>query len=168
MPATTPKYALPYPLPSEPVAEGAQAIRNLAEAVDDKLTGNEVAYQEVASNQIVGTSPGVVIALPSLVFNGSRAYLFEFFCAAVQLPAGAGTGCLFELFRNGAAAGRIGFVINNGQTTGTLTVPVFLRLRIIPPAGTMAYDVRGTSLAGNVTLNAGGVYPPIAFRAVAV
>ena len=32
MPANTPK-GLPYPLPSEPVAEGAQAIRNLAEAL---------------------------------------------------------------------------------------------------------------------------------------
>lgn len=36
MPANTPK-GLPYPLPSEPVAEGAQAIRNLAEATDTRL-----------------------------------------------------------------------------------------------------------------------------------
>jgi hypothetical protein len=34
MPATTPISGLPYPLPTEPVAEGAQAIRNLAEAID--------------------------------------------------------------------------------------------------------------------------------------
>jgi microcystin-dependent protein len=33
MPANTPR-GFPYPLPTEPVAEGAQAIRNLAEAVD--------------------------------------------------------------------------------------------------------------------------------------
>ena len=32
MPATTPR-GFPYPLPTEPVAEGAQAIRNLAEAI---------------------------------------------------------------------------------------------------------------------------------------
>lgn len=32
MPANTPR-GLPYPLPTEPVAEGAQAIRNLAEAI---------------------------------------------------------------------------------------------------------------------------------------
>jgi len=36
MPANTP-LGLPYPLPTEPVAEGAQAIRNLAEAVDVRL-----------------------------------------------------------------------------------------------------------------------------------
>lgn len=33
MPANTTR-GLPYPLPTEPVAEGAQAIRNLAEALD--------------------------------------------------------------------------------------------------------------------------------------
>jgi hypothetical protein len=35
MPANTTR-GFPYPLPTEPVAEGAQAIRNLAEAVDAK------------------------------------------------------------------------------------------------------------------------------------
>ena len=35
MPANTPR-GYPYPLPTEPVAEGAQAIRNLAEAIDAK------------------------------------------------------------------------------------------------------------------------------------
>ena len=37
MPATTPNVPLPYPLPTEPVAEGAAAIRSLAEAVDNQL-----------------------------------------------------------------------------------------------------------------------------------
>jgi len=36
MPATTPR-GYPYPLPTEPVAEGAQAIRNLAESADAKV-----------------------------------------------------------------------------------------------------------------------------------
>src|SRR5262245_18846959 len=35
MPGNTAR-GLPYPLPTEPVAEGAQAIRNLAEALDPK------------------------------------------------------------------------------------------------------------------------------------
>jgi len=34
MPANTPNSALPYPLPTEPVAEGASAIQALAEALD--------------------------------------------------------------------------------------------------------------------------------------
>ena len=36
MPANTPR-GYPYPLPVEPVAEGAQAIRNLADALDAKV-----------------------------------------------------------------------------------------------------------------------------------
>lgn len=37
MPATTPEYDFPYPLPTEPVTEGAQAIRNLAERIEAVL-----------------------------------------------------------------------------------------------------------------------------------
>lgn len=48
MPANTPK-GLPYPLPSEPVAEGAQAIRNLAEAVDKFITGGAPSTTPPAS-----------------------------------------------------------------------------------------------------------------------
>lgn len=38
MPANTPRN-FPYPLPTEPVAEGAQRIRELAEALDGNVTG---------------------------------------------------------------------------------------------------------------------------------
>lgn len=49
MPANTPK-GLPYPLPTEPVAEGAQAIRNLAEALDGKLPIAACQASVTASN----------------------------------------------------------------------------------------------------------------------
>ena len=41
MPANTPN-GLPYPLPTEPVAEGALAIRNLAEAVNTPQAWQEI------------------------------------------------------------------------------------------------------------------------------
>lgn len=41
MPGLTP-HGLPYPLPTEPVAEGAAAIRSLAEAVDHPEAWHEV------------------------------------------------------------------------------------------------------------------------------
>lgn len=47
MPANTPR-GLPYPLPTEPVAEGAQAIRNLAEAID--LAPRRIAQVVVGAN----------------------------------------------------------------------------------------------------------------------
>lgn len=48
MPANTTR-GLPYPLPSEPVAEGAQAIRNLAEAVDPLLAAGTPSATPPAS-----------------------------------------------------------------------------------------------------------------------
>lgn len=57
MPANTP-LGLPYPLPTEPVAEGAQAIRNLAESVDGRLG--------VISDQIVGATAVASIAFDAI------------------------------------------------------------------------------------------------------
>jgi hypothetical protein len=48
MPANTPR-GYPYPLPTEPVAEGAQAIRNLAETIDARDIGM-VLLAETALN----------------------------------------------------------------------------------------------------------------------
>lgn len=47
MPGTTPRRDYPYPLPTEPVAQGADAIKNLAEAVDS-LQGT-LAVRNVAA-----------------------------------------------------------------------------------------------------------------------
>lgn len=55
MPASTP-IGLPYPLPTEPVAEGAQAIRNLAEAVDAELAWSDFAGVGLFAT---GANPGV-------------------------------------------------------------------------------------------------------------
>lgn len=48
MPANTPS-GLPYPLPTEPVAEGAQAIRNLAEALDARRIGSVLLAADAAT-----------------------------------------------------------------------------------------------------------------------
>ncbi len=50
MPGTTPS-GLPYPLPSEPVRDGAVAIRNLAEKLDPRAPyGQMVINQNQATN----------------------------------------------------------------------------------------------------------------------
>src|SRR5262245_48156396 len=47
MPANTPR-GFPYPLPTEPVAQGAHAIRNLAESIDSGLNPFLTLLAEVA------------------------------------------------------------------------------------------------------------------------
>lgn len=57
MPANTPR-GFPYPLPTEPVAEGAQAIRNLAESADGIVP--------VRLADILVSAPQPTIAIPSI------------------------------------------------------------------------------------------------------
>ena len=57
MPATTPT-GLPYPLPTEPVAEGAQAIRNLAEGVE--------ARSMLKLAQVTLAAPAASLDFPSI------------------------------------------------------------------------------------------------------
>lgn len=52
MPGTTPR-GFPYPLPTEPVAEGAQAIRNLAESIDRRYRGRLTPAQFQALTNLV-------------------------------------------------------------------------------------------------------------------
>jgi hypothetical protein len=55
MPGTTPN-GLPYPLPSEPIADGADAIKNLALALDLPL----MARLLTAAGQSVGTAQAAI------------------------------------------------------------------------------------------------------------
>lgn len=89
MPAVTAR-GMPYPLPTEPVAEGAQAIRNLAEAVAPALVstlpaspydGQEVFY-------LADAAAGVVWHLCYRAASPS-AYKWEF----------VGGASLFQLYR---------------------------------------------------------------------
>ena len=71
MPANTPKYALPYPLPTEPVAEGAQAIRNLAERLDAYAGLTILAETQLAAAAPTMTFPASLkrIATPSFIWR---------------------------------------------------------------------------------------------------
>jgi len=74
MPGTTPEGA-PYPLPSEPVRDGAVAIRNLAEWVSPRtprktmvVNGN---YVTDAQGYFSITVPGTTVAAAVLMYIGT-------------------------------------------------------------------------------------------------
>jgi hypothetical protein len=56
MPANTPR-GYPYPLPTEPVAEGAQAIRNLAEKIDAQSAVDLIAKKSLATDNFFSAIP---------------------------------------------------------------------------------------------------------------
>ena len=70
MPANTTR-GLPYPLPTEPVAEGAQAIRNLAEALDPKLAQLIQAIAPLAATAAGFSFPNIPQTFRSLQVVGS-------------------------------------------------------------------------------------------------
>lgn len=86
MPATTAK-GHPYPLATEPVNAGAQAIRSLAESVDTLLpartaVGNSnIVCTNAASAQTVVTFPaGRFSTAPRVVISpGNWSYIFQVF-----------------------------------------------------------------------------------------
>ena len=94
MPSNTPG-GLPYPLPTEPVAEGAQAIRNLAEAVDSKL----IAPPRRAVHLTGGYRGTGVVADGTWHWIGSSGD--ELLPAFLLDPADFGAGLLFTQIRFG-------------------------------------------------------------------
>lgn len=70
MPDVTPIYQLPYPLPEEPVADGAQAIRALAETTESVLAGSALmtgAAVDVIPTRIEAGDGGTYQIGPPLV-----------------------------------------------------------------------------------------------------
>jgi hypothetical protein len=86
MPANTP-HGLPYPLPSEPVAEGAQAIRDLAEALDiTRLFYLRLAVSaDYATTGAWASIPGANFTLPE-----AGTYFFVVTCTVDVRTAVAG------------------------------------------------------------------------------
>jgi hypothetical protein len=74
MPATTPVFHLPYPLPTDQVSAGAGDIRGLAEAIEPILAGNVDAPGTAARWMLqtgadgVPLAAGETLALPVAVY----------------------------------------------------------------------------------------------------
>lgn len=164
MPANTPK-GLPYPLPTEPVAEGAQAIRNLAEAVDAQLGGREIVYQPCAADvsTAVPASPGAQFYnFPAATFQAAKYYL-ELFFPVIRCNTAA--TLYWQMMEAGAPVAGVPFagVDIPNQTTVGGGVAVSLRIPFNPTAGSHTYAVNwiGNGVAV-FTVRATGLAPATA------
>lgn len=73
MPASTPKRSLPYPLPTEPLADGANAIKNLALALDGAVLVQAGKVTVGAGTSVVVTFPVPFSAVPAVVASALTA-----------------------------------------------------------------------------------------------
>lgn len=112
MPGTTPTYGIPYPTPTDRVADGADAIRATAEAVDSALAGAVPAVNNARDAAVATITTNRDSANASIDSNEAAAI------AAVQQAAGpAGAeGRLAALLRPGPVPGI--------RKAGLFTVPI--------------------------------------------
>ena len=155
MPANTPR-GLPYPLPTEPVAEGAQAIRNLAEAVDPKL-GGELAYAELTTNKTVTatneTSADLVVASPAITLDGTTAVYIECYSAGVYTPNIVGAFIALILYQDGASIGRLGTF--HAWAAQQYASSFFAKRKLTPAAGSRYWSFAAITSGGSGIVSAG-------------
>ena len=157
MPANTPR-GFPYPLPAEPVAEGAQAIRNLAEAIDAKEAGRELSYTEFTAAVAVAVTgaPGVtIVTAPALTFDGTTAVLVEFFSPAFATSGNANQALSADLYDGGTTLGRIA-IVSNCATPTSVQTPVRAGRRLTPAAGSHTFIVYARNAVAGTSQVYGG------------
>ena len=155
MPANTPK-GFPYPLPTEPVAEGAQAIRNLAEAID----ASELAFAQFTGDVPItaGTeaTANPIVTAPPFTANGTSVYLIEFYCPQV-VGAGANATLACILYDGASSAGWLFVMVFASQAQ---QMPIHATRRLVPSAGAHTYSVRAFRTgAANAAFTAGAGGP---------
>lgn len=121
--------------------------------------GYEIGYDEVTTSVSVAmtteSTSTTVVTCATHTFDGA-AVMVEFFSPSVS-PAQANTAFItFSLFEGATQIGRIGTVEN--AAVGALAVPVTLKRRFSPTAGTHTYSIKAYEAggAGSVGAGAGG------------
>jgi hypothetical protein len=165
MPSQTPK-GLPFPLPTEPIADGATAIRLLAEAVDPLVgsaVGAELAYFErtVAHNLQMGvyeTSLGPV----TFTADAGVDYWVEAFWPSYSNLNG--NGYYIEFVLDGVVSGRVNWAALSAGPA------VLIRRRLVGLAAgdhTIAFQAETAGGGGGVLYagdSVGPNHPPASLR----
>jgi len=157
MSATTPIFALPYPVPADPadVPADIQALANRLETVLGGLSG--LTYAEFTSAATVtpttDATAQTLVTCPAITLDGSTAVLLEFFAYAGQ-PAGAVGASLILSFWDGSTQLARAAVIQN-NVAAPLLLPLTGKRRLTPSAGSHTFSARAHVSGGNGVVFAG-------------
>jgi hypothetical protein len=159
---TTAKWGYPYPEPTDPVADGAAAIRALAEAIDVSPPRGVVGYVERMSN--AGPLPPVTghVALGGLSFTvtlTTRRYLhLSAYCRHALFDAAGNYGTLSICDASGYVY--TDAIVVGHTIPGTALSQAIAFGRVIPAnPGTYTFGLWAESSAGNLTLVGTGNSP---------
>lgn len=153
---------LPYPTPSDPVAQGASAIQALAEAVDAQLAGKEIVYQPCTADasMAVPASPGAPFYnFPAASYLAVKHYIELFF---PTVRANAVSTLYFALAESGVLVPGLPVAgVDVPNVSGGFGVVVALRIPFTPTAGNHTYSVNWIGNGTVVfTVKATGLAPP--------
>jgi hypothetical protein len=165
MPSETPIAALPYPLPTEPIADGATAIRELAEALDPKV--GVVPALDLPAAPVDGQRAIVVDSLAAPTFAWELIYLAAIADAHKWLYVG-GEPLAIRSNADGVSTGNLSLVVplaglftirHGGQVYGAVQDTVYVSNVSVGGAGAFAQMVyRSQSAAGGMASIAGADY----------
>jgi hypothetical protein len=135
------------------------------------VPGSQLAYAEITASVTVSataeTSANLVVAAPSLAFDGVTPVIIEVFSPAVFTAPAGGANVLTFLYQDGVSIGRIAGV-QAGTTSLIVLTPVYASRRMTPTAGSHAYSWGAIQTGGNGSVLAGpggvGQYLPAYLR----
>jgi hypothetical protein len=140
---------LPYPVPTDPISQGADAIRALAEAIDTQIPVRQIAYAYVAPLLLLTTSPatiaGATITVP--VVQG-QAYVIKLICTIANSASGADRTATIRLYEAGVAVATPAFAIPY-VTGSSSTTCVVLFQRTAAATGNLVYTVTSNANLAN-------------------
>lgn len=125
----------------------------------------ELAYVENANNVVCGAGVSTIVVgpTPALTFTGTESILAEFQCP--QYNGGVGSRAIVRLFQDGVALVNLGSTLN---ATTDNRIPIVLRRRFTPAAGSHTYDIRilpsGGGVAQGLTDDGGNAIQPHSLR----
>ena len=127
------------------------------------MQGQELGYAQLVS-QVNQTStseaaPNDIVALPAITFDGVTPVMFDFFCQAVQAPAGTTGNVLYlALYDGSTVVQRIGMVTQCSAAGVANYFTMRGGCRLTPSAGSHTYKVGayGTASGGAIIAGPGG------------
>ena len=167
MAATTPIFALPYPVPTDP-ADVPADIQALATKLDGLalLAGGELAYAQATADQsfTATTAPtaNTVVTAPAVSLNGSTPVLVEFFAASVNPPSTSGGQLYFQLWDGSTDIQRLALIQNVAALV--LRLPLYVAVRLTPSSGSHTYSVRAWASGAGAGALATSPVAPISLR----
>lgn len=142
------------------------SVVNLRGGAASRDVGYEFAYAEAAAADVnitatTAATANTVVTAPAVVFDGNTAVWVEFGCSAIDTPNN--TSLLVVLYEGSAQVGTASW----GQLTpptGVDRVPVFLKRRLTPAAGSRTYSVRAWVVSGTGVVRSSVNYMPAFIR----